>query len=61
MKREKQQQHKKKEEDNKSKQLTLYRQSNIAQFNKDEDLWSANIPNEEYLKDPICDNSKESC
>ncbi len=52
---------KKKEEENKSKQLTLYRQSNIAQFNKDEDLWSANIPNEEYLKDPICDNSRESC
>ena len=35
--------------------------SNIAPFNKDLNMWSENVPNEEYLKDPICDDLNKPC
>ena len=37
------------------------KKSNIAPFNKDSNIWSANVPNDEYLKDPICDNLNNPC
>lgn len=35
--------------------------SNIAPFNEDLNMWSENVPNEEYLKDPICDDLNKPC
>ena len=37
------------------------KKSNIAPFNKDSNIWSANVPNDEYLKDPICDDLNKPC
>lgn len=37
------------------------KKSNIAPFNEDLNMWSENVPNEEYLKDPICDDLNKPC